>query len=233
MHQGDQSHWDAAYESGDSVSWYQPAARTSLELIDTFGRGKDASIVDVGGGSSTLVDGLLDRGYSDVSVLDISPNSLLAARTRLEDHATQPNWIVADLLSWEFQRKYEIWHDRAVLHFLTEEGDRERYRAALGRGTLPGACVVIGVFAEDGPTKCSGLDVRRYSYTDLAKFLGEDFETQEMRHEEHRTPSGNVQAFNWIVSRRKAPRETRHTQSDVTRLSAQERHHDENETSSK
>lgn len=206
MQHGDRSHWDAAYEAGDEVSWFQPSASTSLELIGSVSRKMDVGIVDVGGGSSTLVDGLLDRGYSDVSVLDISPNSLVAAQARLADRVTQPNWMVADLLNWDPPRMYDIWHDRAVLHFLSDEADRERYRAALGRGTTAGGHVVIGVFAEDGPTKCSGLDVRRHSQADLADFLGEGFETQEMRREEHRTPSGKVQAFNWIVSRRTAVR---------------------------
>jgi trans-aconitate methyltransferase len=177
-------------------------ARTSLELIDSTGCERGAGIIDVGGGSSTLVDGLLDRGYTDVSVLDISPEGLAAARERLVESSQPPHWIVADLLDWDPPRSYEIWHDRAVLHFLTDDGDRDRYRDTLLRSVSPGGFVVIGVFAEDGPQKCSGLDVRRYAQSELAEFLGDEFKTHQTLREDHQTPSGKIQHFNWIVSER-------------------------------
>lgn len=204
MSSGGTAHWDAAYEAGDSVSWFQHAAQTSLDLIESAAGESSVAIIDIGGGNSTLVDGLLDRGRSDVSVLDISPNSLVAARERLGDRAQLPHWIVADLVSWKPPRAYDVWHDRAVLHFLTADDDRSRYRAVLREAVPVGGHVVIGVFAEDGPLKCSGLDVRRYSRSELEQFLGDAFETERFLREDHQTPSGTIQHFNWILARRTA-----------------------------
>lgn len=198
-----QEHWDAAYAHGDAaVSWQQAAATTSLELIDLVASGP-FSIIDVGGGSSTLVDGLLAANDAAVTVLDVSPQGMQIARGRLGESATQVQWVEADLLSWQPLETFDIWHDRAVLHFLTAAEDRSRYIDQLSAALRPNGHVVIGVFAEDGPEQCSGLPVRRFSQDDLTEHLGSGFETIATRREQHSTPSGKVQPFNWIAARRR------------------------------
>ncbi|MGK2878601.1 MAG: class I SAM-dependent methyltransferase [Solirubrobacterales bacterium] len=195
-------HWNAAYSGGDSaVSWFQAEARTSLDLIGSVADSR-ASVIDVGGGSSRLVDGLIDRGHADLAVLDLADTGLEISRRRLGVKADDVEWIVADLLEWEPPRTYDVWHDRAVLHFLTDEDERQAYLAALRSALNVGGHAVIGVFAEDGPERCSGLAVRRYSLGDLRDLLGGDFETVGSMRELHRTPGGNQQAFNWLVARR-------------------------------
>lgn len=198
-----QEHWNAAYGNGDSVSWYEASPLRSFELISSLGDPPDRSVVDIGGGNSRLVDSLLGAGRTDVSVLDVSGEALEIARKRLGDLGDTPDWIVADLLTWTPARKYDVWHDRAVLHFLTSESDRDAYRAVLARALAPGGAIVIGVFAEDGPEKCSGLPVTRYSADDLRSLLGAEFEVLSELRDVHVTPGGNDQPFNWIVARRR------------------------------
>lgn len=195
-------HWEAAYSGGDAtVSWHQSEASTSLELIQAA-TGSDASVIDIGGGSSTLVDGLVASGYREVTVLDLADNGLAISRHRLGPAAVQVDWIVADLLEWRPSESYDVWHDRAVLHFLTKENERAQYLDALRSALKIGGHAVIGTFAEDGPERCSGLDVRRYSPEDLRTFLGPDFEFVSETHELHQTPGGNQQSFNWLTARR-------------------------------
>lgn len=198
------AHWDEAHWQGDEqTSWHQAEAVTSLELIAAVGISHDAAIIDVGGGSSVLVDGLIDQGFINLTVLDVSPAALNIARRRLGVFSDSVKWIDADLLNWRPAGRYDIWHDRAVLHFLTDESDRARYRRVLGDAIESGGVVVLGTFAEDGPEKCSQLPVRRYSIADQAAFLGDSYLVLETRREVHRTPSGNEQPFNWTVARRK------------------------------
>jgi hypothetical protein len=154
-----------------------------------------ASIIDIGGGESRLVDRLLDAGYSDVTVLDLSANAIAATKKRVGSLAERAQWIVADITEWRPQRNYRLWHDRAVLHFLTEPADRAAYVSALRAATAPGSCVVISTFALDGPEKCSGLPVVRYSAETLADELGGDFRLVDTQREDHETPWGTVQRF--------------------------------------
>lgn len=191
------SHWDHVYETRapEEVSWYQPSPERSLALIERAGTGHDAAIIDVGGGASKLAGSLLDRGFTDVTVLDISENALTRAREQLGAGAERVRWIVADVTEAELPRRYDLWHDRAVFHFLVEEVDRERYRALLRASTGPGAHVIVATFALDGPERCSGLPVVRYSPEALLEALGPGFSLIESDAEEHHTPSGAVQRF--------------------------------------
>lgn len=199
-----QRHWDLAYADGDGqVSWRQAEATRSLELITRSAPDPGVSVVDVGGGASTLVDGLLEVGFRDVTVMDVSPRGLEVARARLGSGAKEVEWLVADLFTWEPQRRYGIWHDRAVLHFLTERSQQQSYSRVLADAVEPGGHAVIGVFAEDGPEQCSGLKVQRYGAEDLANLIGDSFEVESSEREEHVTPSGKVQPFNWISAKRR------------------------------
>ncbi len=195
------SHWDSAYKSRSAtgVSWFQPEASVSLRLIGSLGIGSDQPIVDIGGGASMLVDGLLDRGYTDVTVLDVSQAALDSARDRLGDRADKVHWLREDLLDWEPTRRYSVWHDRAVFHFLVDDVDRERYRGALRTGLAPDGFIVMATFAENGPEQCSGLPVARYTASDLAEEIESRLVATE--REEHMTPAGGIQPFTWVVAR--------------------------------
>ena len=192
-----QSHWEDVYGAKrfTDVSWYQELPAKSLELIAAAGVAEDAPIIDIGGGASSLVDHLLDRGYRDVTVLDISERALAQARARLGEMADRVHWIVSDIAAFRPGRLYSAWHDRAVLHFLVEAADRQRYLAALRSGLAPGGCLVLETFGPQGPLKCSGLDVRRYSLDMMAELLGPGFELQADDIEFHETPSGGRQQF--------------------------------------
>ena len=198
------AHWQGVYERKheDEVSWYQARPETSLRLIANTGLGHDAAIIDAGAGASRLVDYLLDAGYADITVLDIAETALGKARERLGERAGQVDWIVADLLAWRPRRHYDIWHDRAVFHFLTDAADRRRYVEVLRSAIAPGAHVIIATFAPDGPEKCSGLPVMRHSPESIAAELGAGFELEETADEHHMTPAGKVQHFNYARLKR-------------------------------
>jgi SAM-dependent methyltransferase len=191
-------HWNAVYErnSETSVSWFQSTARMSLALIDACACPSDAGIVDVGAGASTLVDGLLERGYRDITLLDIAELALAATRQRLG--AVRVEYVAADITSWRPARTFDLWHDRAVFHFLTAANDRAAYRATLRRALAPGAHVIIGTFADDGPERCCGLPVQRYSVDALAAEFAELLRPCESRRQEHVTPGGKTQAFTFV-----------------------------------
>jgi SAM-dependent methyltransferase len=191
------SHWDALYaaKAPQEVSWYQVAPVTSLELIARAGKGPLARIIDVGGGASTLVDGLLDAGHRRVTVLDISARALARARGRLGARAADVTWLEADVTRWTPGQAFDVWHDRAVFHFLVGPEDRRDYLEAMTLALAPGGQAVIGTFAADGPDRCSGLPVRRYEPETLAKELGDDYRLLDSAHEDHRTPSGKLQRF--------------------------------------
>lgn len=192
------AYWDRVYRRRgvDGVSWFQRAPTGSLAVFEALGIGGEASLVDIGGGASSLVDVLLDAGWRDVSVVDVSPVAVTAAEDRLGDSPV--SWIVADVLRWRPVRHYQVWHDRALFHFLTEEEDRAAYRERLRSAVRPGSWVVIGTFAADGPEMCSGLPVARYDAEDLATALGPDLELVCTHREEHVTPAGIVQPFTWV-----------------------------------
>lgn len=190
-------HWEGVYGSKaeDEVSWFQAEPLTSIEFIRHCGGGLDAPIIDIGGGESRLVDRLLDAGYADVTVLDVSARALEHTRHRLGERARSVRWIVADITDWMPARQYRLWHDRAVLHFLTDRDDRAAYRGALLKAVAHGGCVVISTFAPDGPERCSGLPVVRYSPESLATELGDELRLVETRRDDHVTPRGAVQRF--------------------------------------
>lgn len=197
-------HWNQVYLSKppSAVSWYQPEAKLSLELIRRAARDLSAPIIDVGGGASTLVDGLLDAGYSDVTVLDISGAALAIARERLGSRAARVKWIEADILEHPFQPgTYAVWHDRAVFHFLTSERDRLRYVAQVRAAARGNGHVIVASFAPEGPEKCSGLDVVRYSPESMHGEFGASFRLLDSVHETHVTPWGAEQAFVYCMCR--------------------------------
>jgi len=194
-------HWEQVYstKSTTEVSWFQREARVSLDLI-TRAAGPAAAILDAGGGASTLVDGLLDRGYTGVTVLDIAAAALEAAQARLGPRAARVQWLAADLLRHPFARHgLDVWHDRAVFHFLTSAADRQAYVAQVARAVRPGGHVIVATFAADGPTKCSGLDVCRYSPGALHAEFGTAFELLGKVFEEHVTPAGLRQRFQYCL----------------------------------
>ncbi|MFN4276187.1 MAG: methyltransferase [Ferrovibrio sp.] len=203
-----QQHWQEVYttKGEDEVSWFQDRPQTSLDLIAQTGLTAKASLIDIGGGASRLVDALLDLGWRDVAVLDIAAAALAKARERLGPRGVGADWgvdwIVADVTSWRPQRRYDLWHDRAVFHFLTDAEDRAAYRAALRAAVPPGGHVVIGSFAPDGPERCSGLPVQRYSPESLQAELGPDFVLQQALQEGHHTPAGRLQHFQFSRFRR-------------------------------
>lgn len=197
---GLEHHWDTAYRDRgvQGVSWYQDQAEVSLALIAALDLPHDTPVLDVGGGASVLVDGLLAEGWSDVSVLDLSGAALAEAAAR-NGPGTPVHWLHEDLLGWTPERGYGLWHDRAVLHFLVDEPDRQMYRQVMRQALRGGGAFVIGCFAADGPEQCSGLPVRRYDPGDLEAFLGEGCTVRHQRREDHRTPGGAVQHFTWVA----------------------------------
>jgi hypothetical protein len=196
------SHWDHVYEDigADAVSWYQSQPVVSLELLDLLGMGPEAGTIDIGGGASVLADRLVAMGYRDLTVLDLSPVALEAARKGVGASAAV-TWLAQDVLTWEPTRTFALWHDRAVFHFLSGQ-EVDDYRKVLCRALLPGGAVIMATFAPDGPERCSGLPATRYSATDLGEFLGADFSVVENRREIHTTPNGSTQHFSWIAARR-------------------------------
>lgn len=192
-----QAHWQKIYQEKlpTELSWYQAEPTLSLELIARSGVLPAEPVIDVGGGASLLVDRLLDRGLSNLTVLDISRRALEHSQQRLGEAAARVNWIVADVTSYRSPDPFALWHDRAVFHFLTEAADRLQYVQALQQALRPGAHLVLGCFALDGPNRCSGLDVVRYDQPGLSRELGDGFVFQEQLTELHQTPAGVKQKF--------------------------------------
>lgn len=200
---GRASHWDEAYAGGDATrSWFQQQPVMSLQMLDAAGVLPWDSVIDVGGGASPLAGALLGRGFADVTVLDISATASEHARQRLLDQAAQVHWLTADILTWHPQRRYRVWHDRAVYHFLITAPDQRRYRRVLDDATEAGAVAVLGCFAPEGPDRCSGLPVARYTAQDLASQLGECWTIVSDAREDHVTPAGAWQPFTWVAVRK-------------------------------
>ncbi len=198
-------HWEHVYDSraAEALSWFQRHARLSLDLIRATGAAPDAAIIDVGGGASTLVDDLLAGGYTHLTVLDLSAAALAAARQRLGAAAERVQWIEADITAAELaEGAFDIWHDRAVFHFLTQAADRQAYVGAVLRAVKPGGHVIVASFAEDGPERCSGLPVVRYSADELHAEFGGSFLLLRHEKESHQTPRGAVQQFVYCFCRR-------------------------------
>ena len=190
-------HWEEIYgeKASTEVSWYQEVPEASLSFLSDTGASKGDAIIDIGGGASTFVDHLLDAGFMDITVLDLADQGLEQSRKRLGNRAQTVNWIVADVTQFDPQRKFHVWHDRAVLHFLTEPADRARYVETLKRVLDAGGHVIISTFGPDGPLKCSGLEIRRYTVERLQELLGPEFELQEHSLEDHHTPMLSTQQF--------------------------------------
>jgi len=193
-----QKHWEKIYaeKAPDAVSWYRPHLEKSLSLIEQLAPRTSAAIIDVGGGESTLVDDLLAREYENVTVLDISQASINASRKRLGSASERISWRVADITRVELDASaYDVWHDRAVFHFLTEESDRLAYVRQVARAVRRGGHVIVSTFGPDGPTKCSGLGVIRYDADSLHREFGVQFRLLETSKELHQTPFGTFQQF--------------------------------------
>ena len=198
------AHWEGVYtkKGENEVSWFQENPAPSLELIAQVGATPASAIIDIGGGASRLVDNLVERGFEDVTVLDLSEAALEAAKARLGDDAARVHWIVADATAWEPLKAYDIWHDRAAFHFLTEDHDRAAYVARLERALKVGGYAIIATFALDGPERCSGLPVVRYDPASLGQTLGRAFQLMATRRHVHATPWGSDQSFQFSVFRR-------------------------------
>lgn len=198
-------HWEKVYETRpfETVSWYERVPQTSLQLINESGAGKDADIIDVGGGDSYLAETLLRAGYRHVTVLDISEQALQRARKRLGAEAEKINWIAADVTAFTPETRYTVWHDRAVFHFLNTAEERNAYKRAAAAAVVPGGTLIIGTFSVDGPQKCSGLDVQQYTAESLAAEFEDAFIREKCFRINHTTPSGNVQQFVFCRFRRK------------------------------
>ena len=198
------AHWENVYatKGENEVSWFQENPAPSLELIELAKPTRRAAIVDIGGGASRLVDQLLARGFENVTVLDLSEAALETARARLGDKAAEVQWVAADVTRWNPSQSFDVWHDRAAFHFLTDPADRAAYLARLDRSIKPGGFVIIGTFALDGPEKCSGLPINRYDAASLGELLGSGFELVHARRHEHATPWAALQRFQFSLFRR-------------------------------
>ncbi len=199
-------HWAAVWEQREptEVSWFQPEAGLSLQLITEALPDRKASVVDVGGGASVLVDALLAAGYGDLTVVDLAEAALLRTRARLGTTADLVAWVVSDVTTWRPERCFDLWHDRAVFHFLTDPADRAAYLANVAAAVAPGGHLVIATFADDGPEQCSGLPVCRYSVADLATEFAPIATLVTSAQEWHDTPSGGRQHFSYAVLRRRS-----------------------------
>lgn len=199
-------HWQTVYatKATETVSWFQGEATPSLAMIAAAGAGAHAAVIDIGAGASTLIDRLLWAGFHDLTALDVSAQALAVSQARLGDLAAAPSWIVADLTAWSPEaHRYDLWHDRAVFHFLVDDSERRAYRAALTRALRPGGQVILATFAPSGPERCSGLPVRRYSAEALAREFSEDFDLVAAATQTHHTPAGGEQDFTWCRLRKR------------------------------
>jgi len=197
-------HWENLYKTKGErdVSWFEESPAISLDLIHATGVKADAPIIDIGGGASRLVDGLLDEGFEAVTILDLSDKALATSKARLGARSAKVQWISVDVTAWEPSQTYDVWHDRAAFHFLTEPNDRAAYAERVLRAVRPGGHVIIGTFAPDGPERCSGLPVVRHDAASLGQMLGPSFELVESRNHAHRTPLRIIQRFQFSRFRR-------------------------------
>lgn len=203
MEESRRAHWDRVFatKSSEEVSWTQEIPRTSLDMIRSAGLDKSAKIIDIGGGDSRLVDYLLDEGFLNVTVLDISAEALEKAKTRLGKRASNVHWIVSDILNFQPTQAYDLWHDRAAFHFLTQPDQIEAYKGLVNQ--FVEGHLVLGTFAETGPKKCSGLEIRQYSEESMESIWRESFEKLECIQEKHTTPFDTSQDFTFCHFLRK------------------------------
>ena len=203
MNDNKKSHWEHIYDvkTPGEVSWTQEKPETSLNFIHSFGTDKTAKIIDIGGGDSKLVDFLLEEGYENISVLDISANALERAKNRLGNKAEKVTWIVADITEFEPTEQYDIWHDKAVFHFLTEENDIKKYQDLVAKAVKEK--MVIGTFSTNGPLKCSGLEIKQNDETSLTSTFKNNFEKIDCFTIDHKTPFDTIQNFIFCSFNRK------------------------------
>ncbi|MDM1295715.1 class I SAM-dependent methyltransferase [Sphingobacterium sp. N143] len=199
------SHWEDIYENKplESVSWYQPNPETSLNFINQSDLLKTAQIIDIGGGDSFFADHLLDLGFENITVLDISSTAIGRAKERLGNRASKITWIVSDILDFLPKQQYDFWHDRATFHFLTKEEEINHYIKKVSKALASGGTLVIGTFSEQGPTKCSGIDIKQYSTSSLTDLMQHDFERINCLEVDHQTPLGTNQNFVFCSFRKK------------------------------
>ena len=202
--EGRKTHWERVYATKPEteVSWFQADPAPSLEALALANANRRSVVIDVGGGASRLVDRLIHEDYEDVTVLDISPAAIATTKARLGEHAAKARWIAADATEWTPEKSYDVWHDRAAFHFLTDPAGQAAYVERLVQALRPGGHAIIATFATDGPEKCSGLPVARHDGQSLAAALGPAFRLVETRRHNHLTPSGAVQRFQFSVFRR-------------------------------
>ncbi len=195
-------HWETVYQTkqANEVSWTQETPQTSLDFIRSLNLPKSASIIDIGGGDSKLVDFLLDEGYENLTVLDISATALERAKARLGERAEKVNWIVADITDFKPDTSYDVWHDRAAFHFLTENEQIEKYLNIVHAAVT--GFLLIGTVSEDGPKKCSGLEIKQYSGTSLENVFKRDFTKIACKTEDHITPFNTIQNFTFCSLKR-------------------------------
>lgn len=197
-------HWENVWttKKSNEVSWYQEYPQTSINLILPTNPSKDAKIIDVGGGDSNLAETLLNLGFKNITVLDISANALERAKKRLGNKSSMVTWIESDILEFENDNRYDIWHDRALLHFLTSEENLKNYVKLVKQHVMQGGYLIISTFSTKGPIKCSGLDTRQYSKESIKELFSNEFEHVKSFEEEHVTPRGMGQIFTWNVFRK-------------------------------
>ena len=197
------NHWEKVYEtkSPSEVSWTQKMPKTSLDYIESFDLPKSFAIIDIGGGDSNLVDHLLALGYENVTVLDISAKAIERAKERLGTLAEKVTWIVSDIFDFQPKMNYAIWHDRAAFHFLTQDSQTEKYLDLVNKAVE--GYLIIATFSENGPVKCSGLEIQQYSEKSLEDQFGQEFDLVESRIEDHKTPFATIQNFVFCVFKRK------------------------------
>lgn len=190
-------HWENIYQTKElkDVSWFQPTPETSLDFFRQFDVPKTAKVIDIGGGDSLLVDHLLEMGYKDISVLDISENAIERAKKRLGNKSENVKWIVADAANFKPTEKYDFWHDRAAFHFLTDEQEISNYLETAQQNITPSGVLLIGTFSEQGPKKCSGIEIKQYSETTMTERLKKFFEKIKCVTVDHKTPSDTIQNF--------------------------------------
>ena len=198
------NHWNSIYSTKklNQVSWYQPIPQVSLDFIESLNFSKDAPILDVGGGDSFLCDNLIELGYSNITVLDISDVAIQRAKRRLGNNANKVSWIVSDILNFEPKEKYAIWHDRAVFHFLRENENINKYLNSLLEGLVENGRMILGAFSENGPTRCCALDVKRYSFEDFNNLFSDRFTIVKTLNSIHKTPFDTEQSFNFIEAKK-------------------------------
>lgn len=198
---GSQEHWETVYQTKDhtKVGWYQPSSDTSLEIIEKLGLSHNASVIDIGAGASTLVDGLLKRGFKNITVLDLSNEALTITKKRLGDKSPIPNYLVEDITRVSLPQRYDLWHDRAAFHFLLDESEQQSYISTMRDSLNPEGYAIIGTFAVDGPNSCSALSVKQYDRKRMEDVIDGQMAIREVIESIHITPGGSEQKFSFFI----------------------------------